>query len=79
MKSRMVSTRQVTSYSTTLANDQTYVSFFEKSRFEMDEVRGKIEMLLEKWDKEKSAQGLNLYLASQKFALGIANKDNTNE
>ena len=79
MKSRMVSTRQVTSYSTTLANDQTDASFFEKSRFEMDEVRGKIEMLLEKWDKEKSAQGLNLYLASQKFALGIANKDNTNE
>ena len=79
MKSRMASTRQVTSYSTTLANDQTDVSFFEKSRFEMDEVRGKIEALLEKWDKEKSTQGLNLYLASQKFALGIANKDNTHE
>ena len=79
MKSRMASTRQVTSYSTTLANDQTDVSFFEKSRFEMDEVRGKIEMLLEKWDKEKSTQGLNLYLASQKFALGIANKDNIHE
>ena len=50
-----------------------------KSQFEMDEVRGKIEMLLEKWDKEKSNQGLNLYLASQKFALGVATKDNTHE
>jgi len=72
MKSRMTS--RVTSYSTTLANDQTDVSFLEKSRFEMDEFCHQIEMLLEKWDKEKSNQGLNLYLASQQFSLEIANK-----
>jgi len=69
MKSRMTS--RVTSYSTTLANDQTDVSFLEKSRFEMDEFCHQIEMLLEKWDKEKSNQGLNLYLASQQFSLDI--------
>ena len=66
-----------TTFSTTASvNDQAGVSFLEKSRFELDEYRYQIEMLLEKWDKEKSAQGLNLHLATQQFSLEIANKGN---
>lgn len=69
-----------TTFSTTASvNDQAGVSFLEKSRFEMDEYRYQIEMLLEKWDKKKSAQGLNLHLATQQFSLEIANKGNIDQ
>lgn len=74
MKSRMAS--RTTFHSTTFASDKSEVSFLEKSRFEMDDFCNQIEMLSETWDKEISTQGLNLYLASQKFSLEIANKDN---
>ena len=69
-----------TTFSTTASvNDQAGVSFLEKSRFEMDDYRYQIEMLLEKWDKEKSAQGLNLHLATQQFSLEISNKGNIDQ
>ena len=45
----------------------------------MDDYRYQIEMLLEKWDKEKSAHGLNLHLATQQFSLEIANKGNIDQ
>ena len=45
----------------------------------MDDYRYQIEMLLEKWDKEKSAQGLNLHLATQQFSLEIVNKGNIDQ
>ena len=69
-------TSRTTFYTTASVNDQAGVSFLEKSRFELDEYRYQIEMLLEKWDKEKSTQGLNLHLATQQFSLEIANKGN---
>jgi len=77
MKSRL--TPRTTLSSTTLASDRTDVSFLEKSRFEMNEFCYQIEMLLEKWDKEKSNQGLNLHLATQQFSFEIANKDKNAE
>jgi len=70
---------RTTFYTTASVNDQAGVSFLEKSRFEMDDYRYQIEMLLEKWDKEKSAHGLNLHLATQQFSLEITNKGNIDQ
>lgn len=69
-----------TTFSTTVSvNDQTEASFLEKSRLELDDYQYQIEMLLEKWDKEKSAQGLNLHLATQQFSLEIAKRANIDQ